>query len=78
LGLVGGGPGRLAADRWGNRQTDDAIIELPDWRDDPATGKQKKFARDLHIKFPANITKGELSDLIDQQLGKPPAEERFP
>lgn len=38
------------------------------WRDDPATDHQKSFAKDLGIRHPKRITKGELSDLIDQQL----------
>jgi hypothetical protein len=40
------------------------------WRNDPATEKQREFALDLGIKFPKNITQGELSDLIDHAKGK--------
>jgi hypothetical protein len=40
------------------------------WRNDPATERQKSFARELGIKFPANISKGALSDLITQKTGK--------
>jgi hypothetical protein len=40
------------------------------WRDDPATDRQREFARDLGIKFPKSISKGELSDLIDHAKGK--------
>src|SRR5262245_10980659 len=36
------------------------------WRSDPATNKQREFAKDLGIRFPKNITKGELSELIDE------------
>jgi hypothetical protein len=39
------------------------------WRNDPATERQKTFARDLGIKFPANISKGELSDRITDKTG---------
>ena len=41
-----------------------------DWRSGPATNKQKTFARDLGIQFPANITKGDLSDRISEVTGK--------
>jgi len=42
------------------------------WRTDPATERQKSFANKLDIKFPKNITKGELSDLISKAKdGKP-------
>jgi hypothetical protein len=41
-----------------------------DWRDDPASEKQKSFARDLGIRFPAGITKGELSDLISEETAE--------
>ena len=40
------------------------------WRSDPATDKQKSFADELGIKYPRNITKGELSDLITKVTGK--------
>lgn len=40
-----------------------------DWRDDPASEKQKSFARDLGIKFHPGIKKGELSDLISEETG---------
>ena len=40
------------------------------WRDDPATGRQKSFARELGIKFSARIKKGALSDLISEKTGK--------
>jgi hypothetical protein len=40
------------------------------WRNDPATERQKTFARELGIKFPAHISKGALSDLITQKTGK--------
>lgn len=40
------------------------------WRIDPATGRQKEFARELGIRFPKRITKGELSDLISKATGK--------
>jgi hypothetical protein len=36
------------------------------WRNDKPTDKQLAFARDLGIEIPRRITKGELSDLIDQ------------
>jgi hypothetical protein len=38
------------------------------WRNDPATAKQKSFADDLGIRYPRNITKGDLSALIDEAL----------
>ena len=36
-------------------------------RDFPATEKQKSFARELGIKFPPSISKGDLSDLIAEE-----------
>lgn len=40
-----------------------------DWRSDPATDKQKSYARGLGIRIPRGTTKGELSDLISQAVG---------
>lgn len=40
------------------------------WRLDPASEKQKEFARDLGIQFPKGITKGQLSDLISAVTGE--------
>ena len=40
------------------------------WRHGTATEKQKSFARELGIKFPANISKGDLSNLITKKTGK--------
>jgi high-affinity Fe2+/Pb2+ permease len=40
------------------------------WRSDTATDRQREFAKELGIKFPKNITKGELSDLISRVTGK--------
>jgi hypothetical protein len=40
------------------------------WRADPATDRQREFARELGIKFPKSISKGELSDLISKVTGK--------
>jgi len=37
------------------------------WRDGPASPSQKSWAIELGIPFPPNITKGELSDLIDKK-----------
>lgn len=37
------------------------------WRDGPATASQKSWAIELGIPFPPDITKGELSDLIDKK-----------
>jgi hypothetical protein len=37
------------------------------WRDGPATPSQKSWAIELGIPFPSNITKGDLSDLIDKK-----------
>ena len=45
-----------------------------DWRGDPASNKQKTFARDLGISFDPRITKGELSDRISHALGEEPAD----
>jgi hypothetical protein len=42
------------------------------WRDDPATVQQKDFANDLGIKYPRNVAKGELSDMISKATGKKP------
>ncbi len=42
------------------------------WEDDPATERQKNFANDLNIKYPKNVTKGELSDMISKARGKKP------
>ena len=36
-------------------------------RDFPATEEQKNFARELGIKFPPSISKGDLSDLIAER-----------
>jgi hypothetical protein len=36
-------------------------------RDSPATEKQKSLARELGIKFPPSISKGDLSDLITEE-----------
>jgi hypothetical protein len=36
------------------------------WRGDKPTERQLAFARDLGISVPKRITKGELSDMIDQ------------
>jgi Ca2+/Na+ antiporter len=41
-----------------------------DWHNDPATEKQKAYARDLGIRFAENATKGQLSALIDAAVGK--------
>ena len=38
--------------------------------DYPATDKQKKFAQSLKIEFKPNISKNELSDLIQAKTGK--------
>jgi hypothetical protein len=40
------------------------------WRTDAATAKQKSFANELGIKYPTNISKGDLSDLISQKTGR--------
>ena len=37
------------------------------WRDGPATPSQKSWAIELGIPFPPDITKGDLSDLIDKK-----------
>lgn len=42
------------------------------WRADPASNRQKSFARELGIKFHPGISKGELSDRISQALGNDP------
>jgi len=36
-------------------------------RDSPATEKQKSLARELGIKFPPSISRGDLSDLIAEE-----------
>ena len=36
-------------------------------RDSPATEKQKSLARELGIKFPPSISRGDLSDLIAEK-----------
>lgn len=36
------------------------------WRNDKPTERQIAFARDLGISIPKRVTKGELSDMIDQ------------
>ena len=38
------------------------------WRDDSASRKQRSFADSLGIYYPASISKGDLSDLIDQAI----------
>jgi hypothetical protein len=37
------------------------------WRDGPATASQKSWAIELGIPYPPDITKGDLSDLIDKK-----------
>ena len=37
---------------------------MSNWRDDPATDRQREYAKDLDITIPLNATKGEASDLI--------------
>jgi hypothetical protein len=37
------------------------------WRDGPATPSQKSWAIELGIPFSSDITKGDLSDLIDRK-----------
>lgn len=39
---------------------------MSDWRDDPATDRQREFAQDLGISIPPDSTKGEASDLITE------------
>jgi hypothetical protein len=34
------------------------------WKGEPATKKQKDYADSLGIKYPGNVTKGQLSELI--------------
>ena len=36
------------------------------WRHDPPTDRQVDYALDLGIDIPANVTKGQLSDMIEQ------------
>ena len=50
--------------KWLHGQTDTT------WRSDPATAKQKSFADELGIRYPKNISKGDLSDLISEATGK--------
>ncbi len=38
------------------------------WRNDPATERQKSFADELGIKYPENVTKGQLVDMISQAM----------
>ena len=46
----------------------DALKKKPDsWRDAPATPTQKSWAIELGIPFPPDITKGDLSDLIEKK-----------
>ncbi len=40
------------------------------WRGDPATAKQMRYANSLGIKYPANISKGDLSSLISARLNR--------
>lgn len=40
------------------------------WRNDPATDRQRTFASELGIKHRSGMTKGQLSDLIDQKLSE--------
>ena len=40
------------------------------WRNDPATAKQRSFADDLGIRYPKNISKGDLSDLVTEEAGQ--------
>lgn len=36
------------------------------WRHDPPTDRQLAFARDLGIRIPRGVSKGQLSDMISQ------------
>lgn len=38
------------------------------WRNDPATERQKSFADELGIKYPENVTKGQLADMISRAM----------
>ena len=40
------------------------------WRDAPPTRKQMNYADDLGIRYPSNITRGELSDLISERTDR--------
>jgi len=40
-----------------------------DWKSEPASQKQKNLLREKNIKFAENITKGEVSDLLNKQKG---------
>jgi hypothetical protein len=60
FGKIGFGP--LSWHFGGSRRAKDV------WRNDPATDRQKRFADELGIKYPENVTKGELSDLISQAM----------
>jgi len=44
--------------------------EATDWRDDPATEKQKGMLDQLSIVYQSDITKGEASDKIEEKIGE--------
>ena len=39
---------------------------MESWRDDPATERQRAFAKELGVKIPSGATKGEASDIISE------------
>jgi len=50
-----------------DRQQTERYAKKQAQQDEPATDKQKAYAEDLHIEFPENITKKELSKLINER-----------
>jgi hypothetical protein len=54
----------------------EAEPEPYDWRNDPATDRQRDYAKVLGGRLPKNATKGEASVLIDSLLGKNPPSNR--
>ena len=44
--------------------------EIDDWDNLPATEKQKANAQSLGIKFPKNISTGDMSTLISKRTGR--------
>ena len=41
---------------------------MSDWRDDPATDRQREYAKDLGVSIPPSASKGKASDLITDTL----------
>ena len=55
--------------RMGYTLTEQPVTESHDWRDDPATDRQKLYLLDLGVRLESNMTKARASQLIDAAKG---------